>query len=215
MDSQRLHAIIHFPMLPDDTSFFKEETASFAIDGDKSYVRLGFLLAAIEPEDKNVKPILDAEGKVDIAAASKIKFQITGYSLLEQLKSYNGTHLFTYDRHSDDRPDDLLVYSLEHAIKNAKEQDFYVKGHCAPNWRHNYWQEAGIRVPTNEFEYAQPRIESLVLNRVSQPGAKATHGMGSVDDASCHTITVSSLDSKACVLSRSGVEFCNSTTRRV
>lgn len=169
------------PHYAKSTMFFDEEAANSAIDDGRILARFSFR----EPILK-FPPVDEANPQVPDLA----DILITGsFEKVIEL-SFDGTHFFSGIAENGAQPAALLVYHRDHAIDNAIQQGMSEEV-CDLRWRHNYWREAGFDVPTNEYDYVNPRVTSSVLHAAAISGARVESESARLSERETLKVTIS------------------------
>jgi len=121
---------------------------------------LGPILEATKAIPKDVP--VDEAGRPNFGDLTQF-VRIAGYRQQSIELSYDGTHFYVNERRNSDLPDTLLIYSREHAIRNAREKGL-TEEIADRRWLSNYCYEAGFVIPTSEFSFDAPHIKSLILH---------------------------------------------------
>ncbi len=171
------------------TSFLDQETAYCAMDSGRIIVRFTFREPIVELP-RVVDPDSDAFDSSGILKDPSEFISIRGYFQKTTELSFDGTHFFNGIPENGKYPPTLLVYHRDHAIKNAIKQEMSEET-TQKRWRHNYWHEAGFDVPTNEYDYVEPQISSLVLHLASLPHAKSDYELTTLAGESSEKVAIS------------------------
>lgn len=194
------------PHLRNHTRYLAEESGACFFDDGKVYARFVYqepiLKATMPPSPKG-----DDKKFSQVIVNTDTILTITGYAEQVTELSFDGQNFFEGDRRKDGKPDSLVVRN----VKLALDQTIKIgtpERVAKYRWRHNYWHEAGYALPTNEYDYAEPRISSLVLHLAAQKNAKVECVKEKLGDRDCSKVTIAADEGRSVFYLDPGRRYC-------